>query len=54
MIIKEEQAQIVRWIFGMYINEGIGSTKIAVMLNERGVKTAVNGQWAHGSVNRIL
>jgi site-specific DNA recombinase len=54
MIIREDQAQIVRWIFDMYINDGIGSTKIAMILNEHGIKTAVNGQWAHGSVNRIL
>jgi site-specific DNA recombinase len=54
MVIHEEQAKIVKWIFDMYINEGYGSTKIAVILNQHGIKTAVNGIWAHGSVNRIL
>jgi site-specific DNA recombinase len=54
MFINEDQAKIVKWIFSMYINEGYGSTKIACILNEHGIKTAVNGQWAHNSVNRIL
>jgi site-specific DNA recombinase len=54
MFINEDQAKIVKWIFDMYINEGYGSTKIAVILNRHGIKTAINGIWAHNSVSRIL
>jgi site-specific DNA recombinase len=52
--INEEQAKIVRWIFEMYNKEGKGSTKIAAILNEHGILTAVNGTWAHFTVSRIL
>lgn len=54
MVINEDQAKIVRWIFEMYNKEGYGSTKIATILNQHNIKTAVNGTWAHFTVNRIL
>jgi len=38
----------------MYNEEGMGSTKIAMILNEHGIKSAVNGQWAHFTVSRVL
>jgi site-specific DNA recombinase len=54
MIINEEQSKVVRWIFDMYNKEGYGTTKIAMILNEHGIKTAVDGRWAHFTVNRII
>lgn len=54
MVINEDQAKIVRWIFSMYNNEGYGTSKIACILNEHGIKSAVNGQWAHYTVGRVL
>lgn len=54
MVINEEQATIVKQIFHMYNHQGYGSTKIAKILNENKVRTAVNGEWAHYTVSRIL
>jgi site-specific DNA recombinase len=54
MSVNEEQAEIVRLIFDLYINKGYGSTKIARILNELGVPSAVGRQWAYFTVNRIL
>jgi len=54
MSVNHEQAKIVRLIFDLYINKGHGSSKIARILNESGIPSAVNGQWAYYTVNRIL
>ena len=54
IVVNEEQAKIVKWIFDMYILQGYGSTKIATILNEHKIPTAVNGKWSHYTVNRIL
>ena len=64
LIIDEEIAKIIRMIFDHYIVDGLGTTKIALKLNEMGipapsvaknVKTtqAIRG-WSHSTVNRIL
>lgn len=54
-VINEEQAETVRMIFEMYLNEGIGATKIANILCERRRKAA-SGQikWTSSSVSRVL
>jgi site-specific DNA recombinase len=54
MVINKEQAKIVKWIFDMYVNQGYGSTKIAITLNQHKIPSAVQGQWSHYTVNRIL
>lgn len=54
MVINEEQAKVVRMIFDMYVYKGYGSTKIANILNDMHIPSAVNGQWAHFTVNRVL
>jgi site-specific DNA recombinase len=54
MSINDEQAKTVRLIFDLYINKGYGSTKIARILNESGVPSAVEGEWAFYTVNRLL
>ena len=54
-VINEEQAETVRMIFDMYLNEGIGATKIANELCRRR-RIAASGQikWTSSSVSRIL
>ena len=37
--VVEEQAEVVRRIFDMYINEGMGSHSIAVRLTDEGIPT---------------
>jgi site-specific DNA recombinase len=54
MVINEPQAEIVRLIFSLYNEKGYGSTKIAGWLNQRKMPSAVNGEWAHYTVNRVL
>jgi site-specific DNA recombinase len=41
-------------MFDMYVYKGIGTTKIATILNSMNIPTAVNGQWAHYTVNKII
>ena len=53
MVINEEQAQIVKWMFAEVLT-GKGSQKIAQELNERGVPTAKGGKWRATTVRGIL
>lgn len=54
-VINEEQAETVRMIFDMYLNEGIGATKNANELCRRR-RVAASGQikWTSSNVSRIL
>jgi len=52
--INEKEAEIIRQIYKMYLNEGYGAFKIAKMLNERGLKTKRNAKWSQNAVCRIL
>lgn len=53
--INEEEASIVREIFDMYVNKRYGVTKIARILNDRGIKTKRDGTVFRGaSISRLL
>ncbi len=54
-VINEEQAETVRMIFNMYLNDGIGATKIANELCRRR-RIAASGQikWTSSNVSRVL
>lgn len=54
-VINEEQAETVKMIFDMYLNEGIGATKIANELSRRR-RVAASGQikWTSSNVSRVL
>lgn len=54
LTINPAEADIVRQIYHWYIHEGYGATKIASMLNERGLKTKRNCPWNQVGVRRIL
>jgi DNA invertase Pin-like site-specific DNA recombinase len=51
--INEEQAEIVRLIFDMYI-KGVTPGRIAIKLNEMGFKSARGGKWVKSSVRAII
>lgn len=53
LIIKEEEAQWVRWIYDQYIG-GIGSTEISIKLNERGIRRNRGGRWEQKNVMGTL
>ena len=52
--INETEAAIVRRIYHWYIEDGYGTAKIAIMLNEEGLKTKRNCAWNANGVARIL
>lgn len=54
LTINQEESDIIRQIFRWYTREGYGATKIANMLNERGLKTKRNCSWNQAGVRRIL
>lgn len=52
--INEEEAEVVREIFDLYVNQGYGSHKIAKMLNERGLTSLRGTTWSTTAISRIL
>lgn len=53
--INEEQASVIRDVFNMYVNEGMGSRRIAMTLTERNIPTYKNaGRWIPKTVRRML
>ena len=54
MKINEGEAATVRQIFAWYKEEGVGAAKIAIMLNERRIRTKRNCAWSSNAVVRIL
>ncbi len=53
--INEEEAKIVREIFESYVYKGIGTTKIAWNLNDRGIRTKkTKSKWVQTSIVRML
>ncbi len=54
LTINQEEANIVRQIYCWYLNDGYGAAKIAIMLNDRGLKTKRNCSWTQNAICRIL
>lgn len=53
--INEEEAKIVNEIFESYVYKGIGTTKIAWDLNDRGIRTKkTKSKWVQTSIVRML
>lgn len=53
--INEEEANIVKEIFESYVYKGIGTTKIAWDLNDRGLRTKkTKSKWVQTSIVRML
>lgn len=54
LTINQAEADIIRQIYRWYVYDGYGTSKIASMLNERGIKTKRGCQWSQNAVCRIL
>lgn len=54
LTINKEEANIIRQVYQWYTQEGYGAAKIAIMLNEKSIKTKRNCKWTQNSVCRIL
>lgn len=53
--INEEEAKLVKEIFEDYVYKGMGTTKIAWKLNERGIRTKkTKSRWVQTSIVRML
>lgn len=52
--INEVEAEIVKEIFRLYTDEGFGGTKIAQILNAKGLKTKRGCAWSGEAVRRLL
>jgi site-specific DNA recombinase len=53
VIVNEEQAKVVRWIFDEYI-KGKGTLEIAFELNQKGIKAPKGRLWRRQSIKYIL
>ena len=53
--VTEEQAEVVRRIFNMYVNEGMGSPSIAVRLTDEGIPTRTGKpMWRQSYIHYVL
>ena len=53
--VAEEQAEVVRLIFQMYLEEGVGSPSIALRLTDEGIPTQTgNTRWSQAYVHNVL
>ncbi|MCL2488781.1 MAG: recombinase family protein [Oscillospiraceae bacterium] len=52
--VNEGEAQIVREIFDLYVNQGITMTEMARRLNLRGIPTKQNTKWNTTGIRNIL
>lgn len=52
--IEPKEAEIVRKIFSLYVDEGLGCRRISAELNKSGCYTKTHGEWNPKGVLRIL
>lgn len=54
LIINEEEAKIVREVFDLYLQKGLGFYSIAKKLNERGIPSKQKKEWSIRSIKLML
>lgn len=54
LIINNKEAQTIKTIFNLYLNENMGTTKIANYLNNLNIKPRKNNKWTDSSIRNIL
>lgn len=52
--IKEAEADVVRMVFDMYVNQDMGRVNIAHRLNELGVPTRTGALWSQDTIKTML
>jgi DNA invertase Pin-like site-specific DNA recombinase len=50
----EEEVAIIRWMYRMLVEDEIAESKLARMLNERGILTDLGRSWTRGTVHQVL
>lgn len=53
-LTPNKNADIVRLVFDLYVNQGITSSQIARILNEKGIPNFRGGEWGRSSVAYLL
>jgi DNA invertase Pin-like site-specific DNA recombinase len=49
-----EEVEIVRWMYRIFVEERIVESKLARMLNERGITSDLGRTWTPGTVHQVL
>ena len=50
----QEEVEIVRWMYRVFVEERIVESKLAKMLNDRGIFTDLGRAWTQGTVHQVL
>ena len=50
----EEEVENVRWIYRAFTEDGMQESKIAAVLNQRGIMTDLERPWTRGTVHEVL
>lgn len=54
LVICEEEAEIVREVFRLYIEDGLGTSRIARTLNNRKIPSPTNKMWSSTVITRMI
>lgn len=54
LAVNPDEAAVIRKIYDWYIQDGFGAGKIAVVLNQQGLRTKRGREWSQNGVCRIL
>lgn len=54
ILVPNKDADVVRTIFDLYINEDMGCSKISKYLNNLGIKTATGANWYNSAITNII
>jgi DNA invertase Pin-like site-specific DNA recombinase/uncharacterized small protein (DUF1192 family) len=54
LVIDEEEAEVVRMMFNLCVSAGYGRWRLAMFLNDKGIKTRKGTNWHDASVGAIL
>lgn len=54
LVVNPQEAEVVRRVFSLYQNEGMGAHRIALLLNGEGVPGKKGGRWTSKTIRRML
>jgi DNA invertase Pin-like site-specific DNA recombinase len=54
LVIDDEEAEVIRMMYNLCVSSGYGRWRIAMFLNDKGIKTRNGSNWHESSVGAIL
>lgn len=54
LVIDDEEAKVIRMMYSLCVSSGYGRWRIAMFLNDKGIKTRTGSNWHESSVGAIL